>query len=303
MHTYQHTLRHSVTCSGVGLHTGETVHLTLKPAAEDTGIVFMRRDVEGRNPFVAAHYRNVVETRLGTTIANDEGVKVATIEHLMAALWGCGVDNAVIELDGPEVPIMDGSSEPFVFLIECAGLAEQLKPRKLIKILKPVEARDGDAFAILKPGKGYAVHLDIDFPSSVIGRQTLTLDFSAVQFKNTVSRARTFGFEKEVDTLRQMGLARGGSLENAIVVNEGGILNPEGLRYNDEFVRHKVLDCVGDLFLAGARIVGDVHGYKSGHCLNNKVLRALFADHANWQAVSAAPVLSAPAETLQHAAI
>jgi UDP-3-O-[3-hydroxymyristoyl] N-acetylglucosamine deacetylase len=263
----------------------------------------MRRDVADRNPYVAAHYRNVVETRLGTTIANDDGVKVATIEHLMAALWGCGVDNAMIEIDGPEIPIMDGSSEPFVFLIECAGVVEQLKPRKLVKVLKAVEARDGDAYVAIKPAQGYTVHLDIDFNSAVIGKQTLALDFSAAQFKNTVSRARTFGFEREVDTLRQMGLARGGSLENAIVVNEAGILNPEGLRYADEFVRHKVLDCVGDLFLAGARLIGEVHGFKSGHCLNNKLLRTLFADHANWQVVPAAPVAAAPVETPRYAAI
>ncbi len=283
---YQHTIANSVSCAGIGLHTGENVNLTINPAEAGTGIIFKRVDVEDKNNLVKALYSNVVETTLGTTIANSDGVKVATIEHLMAALWGAGIDNALIEIDQAEVPIMDGSSEPFTFLIECAGVVVQEKPRKYIKIINQVNYQDGDAQCSLSPDAGFIVDLEINFDSKVIARQKASYDFTESAFKNVVSRARTFGFKKEVDYLRSLGLARGGSLDNAIVVSDEGVLNPEGLRYEDEFVRHKVLDCVGDLFLSGHRFIGRFSGYKSGHGLNNKILRELFSNQKNWKFVS-----------------
>lgn len=282
-HDRQHTFAHSVTCTGVGLHSGAPVHMTLHPAGADHGIVFKRSDVDAATSMIPARYDRVVDTRLGTTLANEHGVTVATIEHLMAALWGCGIDNALIELDGPEVPIMDGSSEPFIFQIETAGIREQKAPRRAIRITQPITAKAGDAEVTLEPFNGFAIDISIDFEHKAISRQVASYDFAKMTFKHMLSRARTFGFEHEVEMLRKMGLARGGSLHNAIVIGESGVLNREGLRFNDEFVRHKALDAIGDLYLAGAPLLCRVKASRPGHSVNNLVLRALFENQAAWR--------------------
>lgn len=278
----QTTLANRVSCTGVGLHSGKQTRLTLRPAVPDSGIVFKRMDVDSAQGIVPARYDLVVDTRLGTTIRNQYGVAVSTIEHIMAALWGAGVDNALIEIDGPEVPIMDGSSEPFMFLIECAGVVQQPRRRRMITILKPVEVREGKSIARVEPNKegeeGCVLSIAIDFDSAVIRRQQSVYDFRETTFKQSLSRARTFGFDHEVEALQKQGLALGGSLDNAIVVSKDGVLNEGGLRYDDEFVRHKALDCVGDLFLAGLRIDGHFTFSRPGHGINNVLLRALLAD-------------------------
>ena len=278
----QHTLKYSIKCSGTGIHTGKNVEMTLNPGDPGTGIIFRRVDVGHATNEVHALYDMVEDTVLGTRISNEYGVTVSTIEHLMAALWGSNIDNAVVELNASEVPIMDGSSEPFQFLIDCAGIAEQPQVRQYLKVLKAVEVSEGDAYARLEPNDSFVVALEIDFPNPIIGRQMAVYDFGKLSFKSTVSRARTFGFEHEVNYLRSQGLALGGTLDNAIVLGRDSILNPGGLRFNDEFVRHKILDCVGDLYLAGYGIKGGFTGYKSGHGLNNRLLHALFADSSNW---------------------
>lgn len=295
----QHTISQSVTCVGVGLHSGAPVHMTLHPAATGHGIVFRRTDVSEGSGLIPARFDAVVDTRLGTTLANEHGVTVATIEHLMAALWGCGVDNVLIELDGPEVPIMDGSSEPFVFQIETAGIRAQNAARRAIRVLKPVTVKSGDAEVTLEPFDGFAIDISIDFAHKAISRQVASYDFSRMTFRHMLSRARTFGFEQEVEMLRKMGLARGGSLHNAIVIGEQGVLNREGLRFNDEFVRHKALDAVGDLYLAGAPLLCRVKADRPGHSVNNLVLRALFEDDSAWaDATVDCDLLSAlPADT------
>ncbi|MBY0407611.1 MAG: UDP-3-O-acyl-N-acetylglucosamine deacetylase [Rickettsiales bacterium] len=295
----QTTLSHFVSCTGVGLHTGKPVHMVIYPAPADTGVVFKRLDVAGDKGFVAARYDAVSETKLGTTITNRHGVTVSTIEHLMAAFWGAGLDNAVVELTGPEVPIMDGSSEPFLFMLDCARVVKLAAPRQVLRILKNVEVREGDSVASVAPmdlgEEGMTLSVEIQFNSNVVGRQAAFYDFREMNFKQSISRARTFGFEHEVKALRSMGLALGGSLENAIVVGADGVLNEEGLRYNDEFVRHKALDCVGDLFLAGMRIEGHLSFVKPGHAINNKLLRAVFADESAYVIAQPGKVQMAPA--------
>ena len=283
MALYQRTLKNPIHCSGVGLHGGQDVTLRLVPAKPDTGIVFRRVDLKNGARDVQARFDNVVDTRLCTVIGNDHGTRIGTVEHLLAALAGCGIDNAIVELDGPEVPIMDGSSEPFVFLIDCAGIEEQPVERDAILVARPVTAEAGDARATLEPAKAFTIRLGIDFESQAIGRQDLFLELSDDAFKREISRARTFGFLHEVEALRAMGLARGGSLDNAIVVDGDKVVNEDGLRFDDEFVRHKVLDCIGDLALAGAPLLGHFSGTRAGHALNNQLLRALFADGANWK--------------------
>lgn len=287
MFSYQKTIKNSVCCFGIGLHTGKRVNVTLHPADEDVGIVFKRMDVDSA-PYVEAYYDNVCNTMLGTTITNKQGTTVATIEHLMAALWGCGVDNCMVELDGPELPIMDGSSEPFVFLIECAGIKEQKKMRRVIEVIKPIRVEDSKnngGYITIEPAKAFTIDLKIDFDEAVVSNQVAHFDARELSFKNALCRARTFCFEREVDMMKKNGLAKGGSLDNAIVVGDEGVLNEGALRYNDEFVRHKILDCVGDIFLAGAYVKGHVEGFKSGHGLNNQLLRALFADKDAWRIV------------------
>lgn len=281
----QHTLSHPVTVSGIGLHSGKMVRMTLHPADVNTGIVFFRNDVAAGSGTVPALYDRVVDTQLGTTLANDHGVTVSTVEHLMAALWGCGIDNVVIELNAPEVPIMDGSSEPFIALIESAGTEDQGAPRKMVEVVRPVTIRAGESVITIEPYNGYALDVEIAFNHATIARQHGVYDFNSVTFQDMLSRARTFGFEHEVEYLRGKGLARGGSLDNAIVIGKEGVLNREGLRFNDEFVRHKALDCVGDFYLAGTRILGRITAVRPGHGVNNQLLHALFADKRAWRVV------------------
>lgn len=281
----QQTLKNSIYCSGTGLHSGTKVAMSLHPAAPDTGIQFRRADIEGETAIVAGRYDHVSDTRLCTTLSNEAGVSVSTVEHLMAALAGCGIDNVVVEVNGPELPIMDGSSEPFVFLIDCAGVVAQDAPRRAIRVLKPVAIEDGASSARIEPWMGSSINVELDFSTKVIGRQTLFVDMLADSFRKDLSRARTFGFLHEVEALRAAGLARGGSLENAVVISGDTVLNEDGLRFDNECVRHKALDCVGDLYLAGAVIIGHFHGVRPGHGINNKLLRALLADESAWELV------------------
>ncbi len=274
----QATLDAPIHCTGVGLHSGARIRMRLCPAPADSGILFRRVDVAPEIADIPATWRQVVDTTLCTAIANHAGTSVGTVEHLMAALRGLGIDNALIELDGPEVPIMDGSSAAFVFLIESAGVAVQAAPRRPIRVVRPVEVRDGDAMARLEPAEGSVFSVVIDFDSPVIARQSRDFTLVPGGFKHELAEARTFGFLKDVERLRSMGLARGGSLDNAIVVGDDRVLNPEGLRYEDEFVRHKILDAVGDLYLAGAPIIGRFVGHRSGHAMNHRLVTALLAD-------------------------
>ncbi|MFT6557516.1 MAG: UDP-3-O-[3-hydroxymyristoyl] N-acetylglucosamine deacetylase [Sneathiella sp.] len=290
MVTYQKTLRNNISCTGVGVHSGELINMTIKPAPANTGIVFKRTDVAEEVSVIPARYNMVSDLIMCTTIQNDAGVKVATIEHLMAAFSGTGVDNAIVELNGSEVPVMDGSSAPFVFLIECADIVDLAAPRRFIKVLKEVSVTEGDARAVLSPGDNVSVAFEIDFDNQRIGKQNCSFNLRNGTFKNELSRARTFGFLSELEQLKEMGLAKGGSLENAIVLSGQDILNEEGLRYNDEFVRHKALDAIGDLYLAGSPIIGQFHGYRSGHALNNKLLHAFLADDSAWCYTTEAPV-------------
>ena len=273
----QITLKTSVTAHGVGLHSGAKVTLTLCPAPVNHGIVFQRLDLDGQ-PKIPALWDKVTDTRLCTLISDDNGASVGTIEHIMSALRAAHVDNILITLDGPEVPIMDGSAEPFDFLITCAGLVAQNVARKTLHIKKEIRVADGDKWASFTPGHLASFDFEVDFSHPVIGNQTRSLTLVNGNFPSQISRARTFGFAHEVDYLRSQGLAQGGSLDNAIVLDEEKILNTTGLRYEDEFVRHKILDAVGDLYLAGLPIMGHYTGHKAGHALNNQLLRALFAD-------------------------
>jgi UDP-3-O-[3-hydroxymyristoyl] N-acetylglucosamine deacetylase len=278
----QRTVKNAIHCRGVGLHSGMKTSITLHPAAPDTGIVFRRTDPAGAGAEIRAHWRNAVDSALCTTLSNGEGILVATIEHLMAAFAGAELDNAVVEIDGPEVPIMDGSAAPFVFLIECAGLLEQDAPRRAIKVLKPVSVGDPGRSAALLPDHGFSMSFEIDFESRAVSRQDLQLVFDSETFKSEIARARTFGFLHDLDRMRAAGLARGGSLDNAVVVSGDTILNEGGLRYTDEFVRHKLLDALGDCYLAGYPLIGHFRGQRSGHTLNRRLLEALFADRDAW---------------------
>lgn len=293
----QHTVKNPIGCAGIGLHGGNEVNMMLRPAGPDIGIVFRRTDVPGDISLVKADVHRVVDARMGTTIGNDAGTTVATIEHLMAALHGCGIDNLIVELDAGEVPIMDGSAAPFVFLLECAGLQVQQAPRRSIEVLETVEIVDGEKRAVISPRAGFSLGFEIDFDSPAIGRQDKEVRLVNGNFKDELSRARTFGFTHEIEQLRALGLARGGSLDNAIVVSGDHVLNDDGLRFEDEFVRHKILDSIGDLYLAGAPLIGHFQGYCSGHALNHAVLRKLLADTSAWHytiqtSVTTSPVLS-----------
>lgn len=278
----QHTVLSPVILSGVGLHSGAETVLRICPAAIGAGLSFKRVDVADRDNVIPAKWDHVVDTRLCTVVANKAGVSVGTIEHLMAALAACGVDNAVMEIDGPEVPIMDGSSSPFVDAILDVGLKTLAAPRRAIQILKEVSVVDGDKTVTLKPGLGSRFKATIDFSHPSIGRQSAEIEMLAGEFLTTVADARTFGFAHEVKALRAMGLALGGSLENAIVLDEKGIMNPEGLRHADEFARHKVLDAVGDIYIAGAPILGHYEAVKPGHNMNNRLLHELFSRPDCW---------------------
>lgn len=281
----QKSLKASIGCTGIGLHSGRKVSMSLHPAAAGTGIVFRRTDLGGDDGLIPATWDRVVDTRMATTIGNDQGARVSTIEHLMAALAGCGVDNAVIDIDGSEVPVMDGSAAPFVFLIECAGLCEQDAPRRAIKLHRPIEVGDENKFINAHPDEAFSVSFAIDFGDSVVARQELSMRLVNGTFKAEIARARTFGFLHEVDALRKAGLALGSSLDNAVVIGSDGVLNREGLRYEDEFVRHKILDCVGDLYLAGMPIIGRIQALRSGHALNSRFLKALFENRDAWSIV------------------
>lgn len=285
----QKTLKAEIGCTGVALHSGRTTALTLKPAEENTGIRICRTDLVNGARDITVNWRNVVDTRLATTVGNDHGTTVSTIEHLLAALSGCEIDNVLIEVDGSEIPIMDGSAAPFVFLIECAGQIEQNARRTAIKILKSLRIGDETRSLSIVPSDEFSLDFEIDFDSSAIDRQALAFGPTDSNFKSDIARARTFGFEQEVDALRNAGLALGGSLDNAVVVSGDRVLNKGGLRYSDEFVRHKILDCIGDLYLAGGPVIGEVVGCRSGHELNNQLLRAVFADDDAWTRIEAPP--------------
>lgn len=279
----QHTVASDVTATGVALHSGVRVQITLKSAPPDTGLIFRRTDLTPPQD-IPARADLVKETRLATTLVQGTA-KVATVEHLLAACVGCGIDNAIIELDNLEVPIMDGSSAPFVFLIDQAGVAEQDAPRRYIEIIEPVRVEAGDKFAELLPNPHFEVDFTIDFSHPAIpdDQCRVRMKLEEEDFLSHISRARTFGFAYEVETLRSMGLAQGGSMENAVVLDEYKVLNREGLRFADELARHKVLDAVGDLFLLGHRVRGKYHAFKSGHELNNKLCLALLAQPSAWR--------------------
>lgn len=294
----QKTIKHEISCVGIGLHTGNKISMTLKPADINTGIVFHRTDIAGQNAYIPARHDHVVDTRMCTCIGNKDGVKVATIEHLMAAIHAMGINNLLIEINGPETPVMDGSSAPFVFLLECAGIRVQKASQKAIKILKPVSYKSGDKEVTLSPSEsGLKMHFSIDFPAAIIGHQEATLDLTATNFKNMFSRARTFGFLQDIEMLRSVGLARGGSLDNAILVNDNTIMNKDGLRYSNEFVRHKMLDAVGDLYMAGMPLIAEFSGSRSGHTDTNALLAAVFADENNYEIVDQATYYSSLEET------
>jgi len=283
--SFQQTIKSSISCRGVGLHSGAPVSMVLHPAPTGHGVVFRRTDLDDGSNEIPARFDTVTNTTLCSTIANDAGASVATIEHLMSAIAGLGVDNLLVELDGPEVPVMDGSAEPFAFLLECAGIAGQDMPRKAVRILRDVTVNNGGSTVTISPADEFIVEMVIDFDSAAIGRQNLAVQVSPELFRNDIAKARTFGFLHEVEAMRKAGLGRGGSLENAVVIDGDRIMNDEGLRYTDEFVRHKILDCIGDLALAGYPIMGHVVAEKAGHALNNKLLHAVFADPANWEVV------------------
>ena len=282
----QRTLKNTIRATGVGLHTGEQVYLTLHPAEPNTGIHFRRVDLE--TPIsIHATPENVGETTLSTTLVSGD-VKISTVEHLLSAFAGLGIDNAIIDVTAPEVPIMDGSAGPFVFLLQSAGVQEQDCPKQYLKIKKAVRVEDGDKWAAFEPFNGFKVTFTIDFehPAFQNHVKTATMDFSSTTFVREVSRARTFGFMKDIETLRENNLALGGSLDNAIVVDDDKVINEDGLRYADEFVKHKILDAIGDLYLLGHSLIGEFTGHKSGHGLNNLLLRALLDDKEAWEMVS-----------------
>lgn len=284
----QMTLNAPVVLEGVGLHSGRMIRMDLHPAGAGFGIVFRRTDLGDASTDVTdipARYDHVGDTKLSTVICNDAGTSVGTIEHLMAALSGLGIDNVFVEINGPEVPVMDGSSQVFVETIEAIGLKPLHASRRAIRILKPVVVQDGLKRAALLPGEGFKLAFEIEFDNPVIGKQAIEADFQAPSFCEDILRARTFGLLKDVEAMWAAGLGLGGSLENTVVVDGDHVVNEDGLRFHDEFVRHKVLDAVGDLALAGAPLIGRYEGARSGHAMNNRVLRALFADRSAWEIV------------------
>ena len=282
----QRTLKNSIKATGVGLHTGEKIVLQLRPAPVNTGVVFRRTDL---TPAVSikATAENVGDTSLSTSLMEGD-VRISTVEHLLSAVAGIGIDNLYVDVNGPEVPIMDGSAGPFVFLIQSGGVEEQSAPKRFIRIRKRVEVRDGDKWACFEPFNGFRVGFCIDFdhPAFAQENRVAELDFSTTSFVKEVSRARTFGFMRDIEMLRSRKLAQGVSLDNAIGLDDYRVLNEDGLRYEDEFVKHKILDAIGDLYLLGHSLVGAFRGYKSGHALNNQLLRALLAEESAWESVT-----------------
>ena len=290
----QRTLKNSIRATGVGLHTGDKVYMTLRPAAVDSGIVFRRVDLD--EPVdIPAIATNVGETQLGTTLVAN-GAKVSTVEHLLSAMAGLGIDNAYVDVSAPEVPIMDGSAGPFVFLLQSAGIEEQPAPKRFVRIKSTVRVEDGDKWAQFVPYEGFRVDFRIDFDHPIFKKQnpSASMEFSTTAFLKEVSRARTFGFIRDIEALRRKNLTLGGSMDNAIVLDDYRILNEDGLRYDDEFVRHKILDAIGDLYLIGRPLIGAFQGYKSGHALNNKLLHALLADAQSWEEVTFDDVAKSP---------
>ncbi|KOO02453.1 UDP-3-O-acyl-N-acetylglucosamine deacetylase [Vibrio nereis] len=283
----QRTLKEIVTTIGVGLHSGRKVTLTLRPAAANTGIVYRRTDVNPPVDF-PADASSVRDTMLCTALVNDEGIRISTVEHLNAALAGMGIDNIIVEVDAPEIPIMDGSASPFVFLLQQAGIEEQNALKRFIRIKKPVRFEDGDKWAELLPYNGFRMDFEIEFnhPAIESDEQHLVFDFSSQGFVKEISRARTFGFMRDIEYLQSQNLVLGGSFDNAIVLDDYRILNEEGLRFDNEFVTHKVLDAIGDLYMCGHPIVGEFRAFKSGHGLNNQLLRSVLADQEAWEWVT-----------------
>lgn len=290
----QRTLKNVIRATGVGIHTGQKVYLTLRPAAVNTGIIFRRVDLD---PVVEipADPQHVGDTLLSTSIHKD-GVKIATIEHLLSAMAGLGIDNAYVDLSAPEVPIMDGSAGPFVFLIQSAGIEEQSAAKKFVRIKRRVRVEEDDKWAQFEPFDGFKVSFGIDFDHPVFRSHSrnATIDFSTTSFVKEVARARTFGFMRDIEMLREQNLVLGGSMDNAIVLDDYRVLNEDGLRYEDEFVKHKILDAIGDLYLLGHSLIGEFSGFKSGHALNNKLLRALIADADAWEEVTYDDAATAP---------
>ena len=282
----QRTLKNVIRATGVGLHSGEKVYLTLRPAPPDSGVVFCRVDLD-EPVIIPAKAENVGDTQLSTTLIKD-GVRVSTIEHLLSAFAGLGIDNALVDLSAPEVPIMDGSAGPFVFLLQSAGIQEQDAPKRFIRVKRKIRVEDGDKWASFEPFDGFKVTFSIVFEHPVFDSrsQEATIDFSSTSFVKEISRARTFGFMKDIEALRERNLALGGSLDNAIVVDDFRVLNDDGLRYEDEFVKHKILDAIGDLYLLGHSLIGQFRGHKSGHELNNRLIRSLLADTDSWEEVT-----------------
>tara|TARA_B100000945_G_scaffold165266_1_gene132569 strand:- start:89 stop:1003 length:915 start_codon:yes stop_codon:yes gene_type:complete len=289
----QRTLSSKINASGVGLHTGKKVSFTLKPAEADAGITFIRTDIKSQP--IKASFDNVNDTRLQTSLSNNE-VRISTVEHLLSALAGLGIDNAIIELDGPEVPIMDGSARPFVFMIQSAGIKEQDAPKKFIKVTKPIEVRQNEKWARIEPFDGFKVAFTIDFnhPAFDNSSQSSEIDFSSVSYLSQVSRARTFGFVRDIENLRKNNLALGGSVNNAVVIDDYRVVNDEGVRFQDEFVKHKILDAIGDLYLLGHGLIGSFSAYKSGHHLNNLLLRELDNNQEAWEEVIIEDVSNSP---------
>jgi UDP-3-O-[3-hydroxymyristoyl] N-acetylglucosamine deacetylase len=290
----QRTLKSAIKTTGVGLHTGARVDLVLRPAAPDTGVVFHRVDLE-RPVSIRADALHVGDTRLSSSLKQD-GVGVSTVEHIMSALAGLGIDNLHVDVAGPEIPIMDGSAGPFVFLLQSAGVIEQEAPKRYLRIRAPVEVRDGDKWARFDPFAGFRLDFTIDFPHPVFGSENrhVVIDFAEHSYVKEVARARTFGFMQDVEAMRAAGLALGGSLQNAIVLDEYRVLNSEGLRYDNEFVKHKVLDAIGDLYLLGRPLIGQYTAYKSGHGLNNALARALLAREDAYEIVTFAAADDVP---------
>ena len=274
----QCTVKQSVKIRGIGVHSGKEFLLEICPALPDSGIVFMRIDLQGDN-LIMADYNNVSDTQMCTVLSNGKGASVGTVEHLMSALWGCGIDNVIVKIDGDEIPVMDGSSKAFVDAILEIGVVEQEVGRKILEIIKPIRVEVEDKFIEVLPHEGFAVSCDIDFSHEAIGRQSYSYSDNESDYYAEVSKARTFGFVSDLDKLKAVGLARGASLDNAIGIGEGGILNEGGLRYTNEFARHKVLDCIGDLYLARKRIKGKINSFKGGHLLNNLLLKKIFSMH------------------------
>lgn len=301
----QRTLKNVITATGVGLHTGKKVYLTLRPAVVDTGIIFRRVDLDEPVELPACP-ECVGDTRLSTTLVKGD-VRVSTVEHLLSAMAGLGIDNAYIDVSAPEVPIMDGSAAPFVFLIQSAGIEEQSSAKKFMRIKKSIRVEDDDKWVQFDPYEGFKVSFAIDFDHPVFKseQRTAELDFSSTSFVKQVSRARTFGFMRDIELLHERDLALGGSLENAVVMDDFRILNEDGLRYKDEFVKHKILDAIGDLYLLGHNLIGSFSGYKSGHTLNNRLLRALMEDESAWELVTFNDAQPAPIPFIRpaHAAI